>query len=207
MEQLKTGRRIYVDVDDVISKTTDTYAGVIAREFGKHVRFEDVVTFDLKESFGLTDNEFHYFFDLVHQPEVLLDYEPVDGALDGLQAWSDRGHGIDIVTGRPSSTQEPTLEWLSRHEVPFDSFTMVDKYNRAANDPGIAISKAELAARHYDLAVEDSRDMALFLAGRMGVKVLLYDRPWNALGIDHDKVRRVASWEEITRPETDPVPN
>ena len=56
MEQLKTGRRIYVDVDDVISKTTDTYAGIIAREFGKHVRFEDVVTFDLKESFGLTDN-------------------------------------------------------------------------------------------------------------------------------------------------------
>ena len=200
-------KKIYVDVDDVISKTTDTYAGVVEREFGRHVRFEDVVTFDLKKSFGLTDNEFHYFFDLVHQPEVLLNYEPVEGAVQGLAAWAGQGHRIEIVTGRPSSTREPTLEWLDRHGVPFDSFTMVDKYNRAANDPTIAISQAEFATRRYDLAVEDSYDMAVFLADHMDVPVLLYHRPWNARGAGHEKIKRVMSWEEITRTGADPAPN
>lgn len=191
------GKRIYVDVDDVISRTTDTYAGIIEREFGKKVRFEDLVSFDLKASFGLTDNEFHYFFDLVHQPDILLAYEPVDGAVSMLSKWAEQGHCIDIVTGRPSSAREPSLAWLEKQGVPYHSFTMVDKYNRIANDPAKVIPKEALRQRAYDLAVEDSRDMAIFLAREMDVPVRLLDRPWNAEPVGHDNIIRVRSWEDI----------
>ena len=74
---------------------------------------------------------------------------------------------------------------------------MVDKYNRPGNDPAIAISKEELRHRTYDLAVEDSREMALFLAKTMGVSVALYDRPWNGRPIRHERVARCFSWREI----------
>ena len=50
-------KQIYIDMDDVISKTTDTYAGIVAREFGKQVRFDQIVTFDLRASFGLSRSE------------------------------------------------------------------------------------------------------------------------------------------------------
>jgi len=32
-EQKKSGKRIYVDMDDVISRTTDTYAEIVGRAF------------------------------------------------------------------------------------------------------------------------------------------------------------------------------
>lgn len=190
-----SSQKIYVDMDDVVSRTTEVYAGIVEREFGKQVGFEQILSFDLKISFGLTDKEFHYFFDLIHQPDFLLGFEPVEGSVETLVSWADEGHCIDIVTGRPTSSRAASLEWLAKHQVPFDSFTLVDKYNRAGNGP--AISKQELSQRTYDLAVEDSRDMALFLAQTMGVPVVLYDRPWNALPVDHDKIVRCFSWQEI----------
>ena len=190
-----SSQKIYVDMDDVVSRTTEVYAGIVEKEFGKQVRFEQILSFDLKISFGLTDKEFHYFFDLIHQPDFLLGFEPVAGSVETLANWTAAGHCIDIVTGRPAASLAASLEWLAKNQVPFDSFTLVDKYNRAGN--GKAISKKELSRRTYDLAVEDSRDMALFLAQTMGVPVALYDRPWNALPVDHDKVVRCFSWQEI----------
>ncbi len=190
-------KHIYIDLDDVVSKTTDTYPRIVEQEFGKQVGFEQIVTFDLRASFGLTENEFHYFFDLIHQPDFLLGFEPVEGSVEALKEWAGEGHCIEIVTGRPTSALEVSLEWMEKHKVPFDSFTMVDKYNRPGNDPGLAISKEALSQRTYDLAVEDSREMALFLANTMGVTVALYDRPWNARPITHEKVVRCASWQNI----------
>lgn len=89
-----------------------------------------------------------------------------------------------------------TLEWLKKQEIPYDEFIMVDKYNRG-NDPSIAISKAELAQRSYDLAVEDSGDMALFLAGQMGVGVALVDQPWNRNCPGHENMVRCMDWQQI----------
>ncbi len=190
-------KKIYVD--DVVSRTTDTYVDIIEKKFGKKVKFEQIKSFDLRTSFGLTDNEFHYFFDLIHQSDRLLGFEPVEGAVKAMVNWAEAGHCIDIVTGRPTSALEVSLEWLEKHGVPFDSFTMVDKYNRPGNDPGIAISKQELTRRTYDLAVEDSLEMAIFLAQTMDVFVALYDRPWNARSKDHEKVKRCSSWQEIQK--------
>lgn len=190
-------KTIYVDVDDVVSRTTETYPDVVAQEFGKTVSFEDLIGFDLKFYFQLTDNEFQYFFDLVHQPDFLLEFEPVEGAVQTLKSWTDMGHIIDIVTGRPTSAQEATLVWLERNDVPFRGFIMVDKYNRPGNDMSLAITKEELSMMDYDLAVEDSLEMALFLARDMGVPTALIHQPWNQACNRHNNLIRCTSWDEI----------
>ena len=135
----------------------------------------------------------------VHDPDLLLSYEPVEGAREALTAWAEKGHTIDIVTGRPTSARDATIQWLDRQKIPYESFVMVDKYNRPGNDPSIAISKERLAERPYDLAVEDSREMSLFLADTLNIPVALYDRPWNAENLVHDKVVRCRDWEQIRR--------
>lgn len=198
-------KTIYVDVDDVISRTTETYPDVIARQFGKDVSFEDLTGFDLKRCFKLTDNEFQHFFDLVHQPDFLMGFEPVEGAVQTLQDWAETGHVIDIVTGRPTSTQEATLEWLAKYDVPFRGFIMVDKYNRPGNDMSLAISNAELSMMTYDLAVEDSPDMALFLARDMDVPTALIHRPWNRNCAIHDNLVRCTTWSEVHPMVKEPV--
>ena len=190
-------KQIYVDVDDVIAKTIEMYIETVGQEFGKQVPLERITTFDLRVSFELTDEEFRHLFALAHDPDRLLAYEPVDGAVAALKAWKDRGHHIDIVTGRPTSALEPTLAWLENSGVPFDRFTMVDKYNRETSHRSIAVTKEELASRSYDLAVEDSVDMAIFLAGVMDVRTALVSRPWNRDCPVHGNLVRCETWEGI----------
>ena len=190
-------KRIYVDVDDVIAKTIEMYIRTVDEEFGKAVPLERINTFDLRVSFELTDQEFRRLFDLAHQPDRLMAYEPVDGAVSALSAWKASGHEIHIVTGRPTSALEPTLAWLGEREIPFDSFTMVDKYNRETSHRSIAVSKDELAQRSYDLAVEDSVEMALFLAEKMQVRTALVNRPWNRSCPGHGNLVRCEDWEAI----------
>jgi uncharacterized HAD superfamily protein len=49
----------------------------------------------------------------------------------------------------------------------------------------------------YDLAVEDSPDMAMFLARDMGVHTALIHKPWNRTCTVHDNLVRCMSWNEI----------
>jgi uncharacterized HAD superfamily protein len=190
-------KRIYVDLDDVISRTTDTYSAVIEQEFGRKVRFEDLTCFDLKVSFKLTDREYRHFFDRIHQPDMLMGFDPVPGAKETMARWIDAGHRVDIVTGRPPSARKASLAWLERQKIAFSEFIMVDKYNRTGEDHPEVISRARLTACQYDLAVEDSLDTALFLAEHMDVPVLLYDRPWNARPVTYPNITRVESWRQI----------
>jgi uncharacterized HAD superfamily protein len=190
-------KKIYVDVDDVLSQTIEMYIDIADAQFGQRVPLERIRTFDLKTSFDLTEAQFLYLFDLAHRPDCIMAYAPVQGAVAALNAWKTAGHHIDIVTGRPTSTRESTLAWLRKTGVPFDSFTMVDKYNRPGNDQTLSVTKAELAARPFDLAVEDSVDMALYLAGQMGVKTVLVDRPWNRACPDHGNLVRQERWDDI----------
>lgn len=190
-------KRIYVDLDDVISRTTDTYSAVIEQEFGRQVRFEDLTCFDLKVSFQLTEKEYRHFFDRIHQPDMLMNFDPVPGAGEMMARWIEAGHRVDIVTGRPPVARESSLAWLDRQKIPFSEFIMVDKYNRTGDDhPGV-ISRTKLMACPYDLAVEDSLETALFLAKHMAVPVLLYDRPWNARPVMYPNIFRVESWRQI----------
>ena len=85
---------IYVDLDDVIAKTTCHYVDILKREFGRTVDFEGITSFNLQDSFSLSDSEYEYFFSLVHRPEIILELEPVEGSIDVLNAWSARGFEI-----------------------------------------------------------------------------------------------------------------
>jgi uncharacterized HAD superfamily protein len=190
---------IYIDLDDVIAKTTCRYVEIVEREFGKSVDFEAITTFNLQKSFSLTDPEFDHFFRLVHEPEIILELEPFEGVLDVLNKWSEIGFEISVVTGRLTSTYASSLEWLKINNVPFNSFIMVDKYKRPVVDKEIAISLELFSDMKFMFAVEDSLDMAKFLQQRMNTQVTLFDRPWNRTDNNLAGIRRCFTWEEIDK--------
>ena len=188
---------IYVDLDDVISDTAELFIAILNREFGKTVAFEDIFSFDLRVSFDLTESEYEHFFKVVHTPEVIMAFSPIDGAIDVLKGWAAQGCHIAIVTGRPTATYEASLNWLDKHDVPYHSFTMVDKYSREGVDRNIAISLEDLAIMKFSLAVEDSASMARYLSQHMGIPVVLVDRPWNRTADMNAKINRYTSWHHI----------
>jgi len=188
---------IYVDFDDVLADTTSAFLKILKLEFGKSVNFEDIFSFDLKASFDLSESEFEHFFQRVHQPEVIMEFAPIEGAVGVLEEWVKLGYQISIVTGRLTSAYAASLDWLSKHKVPYHSFMMVDKYSRENIDTKIAVSMEEFSEMKFSLAVEDSAKMALHLSQKMGIPVALIDRPWNRRANLNPKISRYTSWYGI----------
>lgn len=190
-------KTIYVDMDDVLCETARALLAIAEREFGKTLRYERLDNFEVGEACGLKADEIAELFRLAHAPEELLRMAPIEGALPVLRRWAEAGHEIAIVTGRPPSTYDVSIEWLAAQKVPYHDFVVVDKYNRFATANTIAITLAELATRRFSLAVEDSPAMAKYLAEEMKVPVVLLDRPWNRKDTEHPLIHRYKDWNEI----------
>jgi uncharacterized HAD superfamily protein len=189
---------IYVDIDDVLADTSGSLINIAEKQFQKQVPFEELTCFDLKISFDLTQEEYELFLNLAHEPDIILGLEPYSDAIDAVKRWIASGNDICIVTGRPTTTYETTLEWLARHNVPFNDFFMVNKYARPGMDETIALSMQAFSEMKFQFAVEDSYDMAVYLAETMDTQVFLYDRPWNRSNNQNGKIKRFQNWVEIT---------
>jgi uncharacterized HAD superfamily protein len=192
-------KTIYVDMDDVLCQTARHFLVILEREFGKRIAYDQLTDFDIGEACRLTAAERAELYRIVHEPDELLTIEPIAGAIGALTQWLSRGYEIAVVTGRPPSSREPSLQWLAYYRVPYQSFTMVDKYGRFETENTAAITLAELATRRFALAVEDSLPMASYLALRMGMPVALLDCPWNRTEIEPGGIDRCRDWGEIMR--------
>jgi uncharacterized HAD superfamily protein len=188
---------IYIDLDDVIAATVKAFIAIVKQEFGKTVVNEQITDFDLKKSFNLNQQEYDHLFDVAHRPEEILKMDTITGAVDVLTTWSKKGHKIAIVTGRLTSTYDSSLEWLAKNQVPYDTFTIVDKYDRPNMDPQIAVSLEELSGMEFSLAVEDSAAMAEYLSNDMKTPVALLDRPWNQDVQSNPNLKRYLAWEDL----------
>lgn len=194
---MQTPKTIYVDMDDVLCETARSFVTVIEREFGKQISYEQITDFNVERACGLNSQQRAKLFEVVHRPEELLNMAPVEGAAEVLQQWAAAGYEIAIVTGRPPDASEPSVAWLVRYEIPYHSFTVVDKYGRFETENTVGIRLVELAKRRFAWAVEDSPKMAQFLVQEMGVPVALLDRPWNRGNCEHPKIERFSHWRSI----------
>lgn len=188
---------IYVDLDDVLCETARLFLTVLERDFGKQVSYEMLTDFDVGTACGLKPHEREELYRRVHEPDALLGLAAIDGAAEKLKHWRAAGYEIAIVTGRPPESCEPSLEWLARNQILYDSFLLVDKYSRYKTAQAHTLSLEAFSALRFSWAVEDSLPMANFLASRMHMPVALLDRPWNRSTSDPEMISRCNHWHEI----------
>jgi uncharacterized protein len=178
---VNTAPHIYIDFDDVLCETARGLADLAAELFGTRTAFEDIHSFDLGASFGLTAAQVDTLMHRAHMPDVLQAYAPVPGAAGVLSDWHGKGCVIDIVTGRPAATCDASRAWLERYAIPFNALVYVDKYGRNhAPHPGVdVVSLEQLARMDYSLAIDDAPSMVTFLASSTPFPVAVLERPWN----------------------------
>jgi uncharacterized protein len=197
-------KKVYVDFDDVLCETARTIMRVAAERFGRQVPFEQIHFFDLSRSFSLSRAQHDELMHYVHAPDVLLAMAPIPGAGDTLRDWASAGAQVVVVTGRPPSTAPVCRAWLARHAMPYAALVFVDKYGRShppvTDEPVLTLDA--LTRETFDLAVEDSPEMAAFVARAMNCRVILFDRPWNhslqedAPGLD-GRLVRCRGWSAV----------
>lgn len=199
-------RRIYVDIDDCLSQTVASLIKLFAELHGRQVDYEQVTEFDLGKVFGLDPEQLDQFFVHVHEDSVLRDMALIEGASAALASWSSAGYEIHILTGRPPTTEAATRGWLADHAIPHASLSFVDKYGRASSRPEgfCPLTLDDVAEMKFCLAVEDSLEVAAFLAEQLEIDVALMDHPWNrdtsglATSVQN-RLIRCRDWSEVTQ--------
>lgn len=198
--------RIYVDIDDVLSRTIERLIDLLESMHARRVEVEDVRHFDLEKSFALDDEEIRAFMDRAHSDAEIEAIEPARGASEVLAGWADAGHSIRLVTGRPPLTNEASRRWLARHAIVHDELHHLDKWGRPTwNEDGLpAIHFDDLPGFGFGFAVEDSLDTAVRLVEVLDVPVALMDRPWNR-ELSHltpgvrERLVRCHDWQDVAR--------
>jgi uncharacterized HAD superfamily protein len=195
-------KTVYVDFDDVLCETARVLAQMLCTEFNKSVTYEQIDSFDLIKSFNLSEQETLRLFDMFHDRNILLQIPHIPGALDALRKWQNTGLCIHIVTGRPPTTHQATMEWLNKRNFTPDRLSFVDKYNRGhTHVDGVDILTLEnLRHMPFALAIDDSPIAIDFLAENTETPIIVFDRPWN-ISItkwdNHPSITRCHSWDAI----------
>ena len=197
-------RRIYIDIDDCLSRTFAALIDLFAEVHGRRIAYEDATEFDLGRVFGLGPEQLDQFFDLVHEDSVMRNIALVEGGPAALAHWDSAGYEIHLLTGRPPTTEAATRGWLEHHAIPHSSLSFVDKYGRAKLWPegSRPLSLRDVGEMEFCLAVEDSLEVAVFLAEQLEIDVALIDHPWNrdTAGLSQvvrDRLIRCRGWSDV----------
>lgn len=202
MTGMKPNLKIYVDFDDCLCETARTFSKLAAEMFGIIVPYEEIRFFDLDLSFGLNNEQFEQFMIRGHEPEVLLSYEETPGASSVIREWISSGYEVSVITGRPTGAYEPSRRWLDLHGLQDARLYCLNKYGRDgfATGSGFNLELEDFRRMDFDFAVEDSPRAFQHLHHLPGLRVLVFDRPWNRdCEFPNENYRRCRGWESVRK--------
>lgn len=185
---------ICIDFDDVLTETARALTKAAHQLFGTCVPYHAINNFFLEYSFNLTRRELDQLMKVAHEPSFLLALEATPGAIEGLRVLQERAD-IEIVTGRPPSSHEPSLQWLHANNLDFP-LLHIDKYGRFPPGTNGSLTLEEYDSRPYRFAVDDSPISVDRLTRHKDCRVYILDRPWNAT-YKSSRATRVHDWTEL----------
>ncbi len=88
---------------------------------------------------------------------------------------------IVIITARRPYSRPQTLEWLQKHQIPFDELYHTEEKTDVPENISLAVDDHPLHALAYC---------------ELGIRVFLMDQPWNK-DVDHPLLTRVSGWDDL----------
>lgn len=189
--------KIAIDIDDVLVEFVPSLARWYNDKFGTNLKKEDFYTFAFHEIWGGTHLESVGKVRKFLDSGIIKDLNVIEGAAEVLKELDNKGHELHIVTSRFPDLHEDTLIWLDRHfkgifkEVHFG-------HNKISKQKD-SLSKAERCKQlDIDLLIDDLPEHALECA-KKGIRVLLFDAPWNQDIKENKKIKRVCGWGDVLK--------
>ena len=183
--------KIGIDLDEVIVDFMDALLKFYYEKTGRLHKKEEFLENKWWPVWGITREEAIKITDEFHETHILAEVKPIKNAVKHIQELLTKEDELFVITARPSRFQKKAEEWINHHleTNKIKVFPAGDFYK------GQAANKAEICNEQgIKIMLEDSGDTALECADS-GIKVLLFDQPWNK-DIHHENIVRVNGWEE-----------
>jgi|GEM_PF-594469 uncharacterized HAD superfamily protein len=177
--------RIGVDIDGVLADSLSLWINELNSYFKKDKRVEQIRILDICEIYEVTQEELSGF--LARRGRYLMTKPtPITGASKYL-GMIKKYHDIYIVTARDEGFRQETVDWLRKHNLPYDELILLGSHEK----------KEACLSRNINVLVEDTLEIGVKVSSA-GVPVLLLDAPYNQ-GTLPDLIHRVYSWFDVYR--------
>ena len=183
--------KIGIDLDEVIVEQLDELVKFYYAKTGKLIPKEkfhsyywhDVWKIPLEDAIAI-DYEFK-------KSEQFEKIKPVEKAVESINKLAKMSE-LFIITSRPIIFKEKTEAWVKKHfgELPIKLIHSGDFHDYNKTKKKFEICK-EFGIK---IIIEDQDKYAIECANE-GIKVILFDKPWNKK-VSHNNIKRVKNWEE-----------
>jgi uncharacterized HAD superfamily protein len=184
--------KIAIDIDEVLVDFVTNFLRDHNRRRGTALSKEDISSYRMWELWGETKEESDRSFEEFYNSELFRNLEPAKESIWAVNNLS-KDHELHIISSRPETIHEFTRSWVQKH---FPNCFSGIHFSKKRPVNGKSLKKAEISAGlGVDLIIEDSLEYAKECAER-GIRVLLFDAPWNQSEKLPHRVYRVFSWTE-----------
>jgi len=178
--------KVAVDIDDVLIDFRRSLLKVFEKEFGREFHFEEFTSSSPWECFDIREEDVREIIRRMGD-----DVPVVEGAKEGLE-FLNSNHELVSITARRKSIRERSERLLEKNfGIPIKVWCGNDFWKGNGEKSKLDICK-ELGV---DILIDDSEDFSEEVA-KAGIKVFLFDKPWNQ-GIKHENICRVKNWNEV----------
>lgn len=168
-----------VDIDNVISQTDTKIREIIKCLYGISLTQTHIIHFDYHKC-GVNKEQEKEIFSLFNTSECEK-LKVIPGSAEALSILRNT-YTVILVTSRNPSIEQKTEEWLHTKRIHYDELI----FNDRKHDVDV----------NFDYFVEDCWEYSIKLAEK-GIKVILYDYPWNRNKGASPNIIRLKNWNEI----------
>jgi uncharacterized HAD superfamily protein len=184
-------KKIGLDLDEVVVDYISGFLGFYNRKSHTSFKKGDFDFYGLQKTLGVSKEQAKKAIQEFESLPEFEDIRPIEGAIETICHLSEKAD-FHIITSRPRSLNEKTERFLKRYfgRMHFGISYSGDIYSEQGDKKSALCRKLGIP-----VLLEDSARYSLECANE-GVKVLLFDRPWNK-EVSHENLFRVFGWNEV----------
>ena len=182
---------IAIDIDDVLVDFINCLLEYHNKTYNTSLTKEKIHTYRFWEIWGGNREESIKKIRDFKETDIYGNIRPFSKAIESMNLLKEN-HKLVIVTSR--STIEETKIWINKH-FPNIFDNIYFSYNYYTKEG--SKTKSEICKElNVDILIEDSLDYARECSDK-GIKVFLFDAPWNQCEELPENIIRVKDWNEI----------
>lgn len=185
--------KIAIDIDAVLADFLSMFLKYRNDTYGTSWKRKQFYTYVWAEVFGESKEKMYSVLVDFFSSDYLRQIEPMPGAAKGVKEISKKNR-LYIVTSRPRIIADITRDWLNKY------FPEIFEKIYFSNQPAygsFGSTKGEICHQTgADLFIDDQYKYCQECE-KEGIKVLLFDNPWNKEDKLPKRIIRVFSWPEI----------